>query len=113
MLAANVAVVGGDHRFDLADTPMQFAGRPGLRLTSIGADVWIGHGAVVMAGSRIGAGAIVGAGAVVTTDIPPREVWGGVPARCLRRRFQSTADDKRHQEMITGRVLRAEFADPR
>lgn len=49
-------------------------------------EVWIGAGVVVLRGVHIGRGAVVAAGAVVTRDIPPMEIWGGVPARLLRRR---------------------------
>lgn len=54
---------------------------------SVGPDVWIGHGAVVMGGVRIGTGAVVGAGAVVTRDVPDYTVVAGVPAQPLRERF--------------------------
>lgn len=52
----------------------------------LGNDVTIGAAAVVMPGVTIGDGAIVSAGAVVVkgTQIGPREVWGGVPARRLK-----------------------------
>jgi serine O-acetyltransferase len=46
-------------------------------------------GCVIVFGSgtrTIGEGAIVGANAVVTCDIPPWEVWGGVPARKIKDR---------------------------
>lgn len=46
----------------------------------------IGAGAIILPGVRIGQGAIIGAGAVVTHDVPPYEVWAGVPARKLRER---------------------------
>lgn len=51
---------------------------------TIGADVWIGHGAIVLPGVRIGDGAVVGANAVVNRDVPAGAVVGGVPARVLR-----------------------------
>ena len=53
----------------------------------IGDNVTIGATAVIMAGVTIGDGALVSAGAVVTKDtrIGSGEVWGGVPARLLRR----------------------------
>ena len=47
---------------------------------------YLGAGAIVREGVRIGEGALVGMGAVVTRDVPPREVWAGVPARPLRGR---------------------------
>lgn len=54
----------------------------------IGDNVTIGATAIVMAGVTIGDGAIVSAGAVVGKDtcIGANEIWGGVPARLLRRR---------------------------
>ncbi len=45
---------------------------------------YIGAGAVIGEHRTVGAFSLVGMGAVVTRDIPPREVWAGVPARCLR-----------------------------
>jgi phosphonate metabolism protein (transferase hexapeptide repeat family) len=54
----------------------------------IGHDVWIGHGAIVLAGRNIGTGAAIGAGSVVTKDIPAYAVAVGNPARVLRPRFE-------------------------
>jgi carbonic anhydrase/acetyltransferase-like protein (isoleucine patch superfamily) len=51
---------------------------------SIGAGSWIGHGAVVLPGSRIGAHTVVAAGAVVSGEHPDRCVLAGVPARVVR-----------------------------
>lgn len=50
-------------------------------------DVLIGMGAVVMNGAVIGEGAVVGAGAVVTegTQVPPRTIAVGVPAKVIER----------------------------
>ncbi|WP_303852778.1 DapH/DapD/GlmU-related protein [Bartonella apis] len=54
---------------------------------TVGHDVWIGHGAVVMPGITIGHGAVIGANAVVTKDVIPYEIVGGVPAKRIRMRF--------------------------
>jgi len=47
---------------------------------TIGARVYLGHGAIVMPGSTIGDGAVIGPGAVVLGDIPPDSVALGNPA---------------------------------
>ncbi|HET6324537.1 MAG TPA: acyltransferase [Planctomycetaceae bacterium] len=54
--------------------------------TSIGNDVWIGAGAIVLKGVTIGDGAVIGAGAVVTTDAPAGAILVGVPARVVGSR---------------------------
>jgi phosphonate metabolism protein (transferase hexapeptide repeat family) len=55
--------------------------------TTLGNDVWIGHGAIVLPGVSVGTGAAIGAGAVVTKDVPPFAIMVGVPARLTRFRF--------------------------
>jgi maltose O-acetyltransferase len=50
---------------------------------SIGDDVWIGGGAIVLGGVTIGDRAVVGAGSVVTHDVPADAVVAGNPARPL------------------------------
>ena len=58
------------------------------RITTIGHDTWIGHGAIIMPEVTIGNGAIIGSGAVVTKDIPPYAIAVGVPARVVKHRFE-------------------------
>lgn len=68
----------------LVDSPFYTEGLP---RTAVGADVWIGQGAMVKAGIRVGTGAVLGAGTVVTKDVEPYAVVAGVPARLMRLRF--------------------------
>lgn len=49
----------------------------------IGKRVFIGAGAIVLAGSRIGDDSIIGAGAVVSSDIPAGSVVIGNPAQII------------------------------
>lgn len=46
--------------------------------------VWIGCGAIILQGVTIGEEAVVAAGAVVTKDVPPRTIYGGVPAKLIK-----------------------------
>ncbi|WP_307732593.1 sugar O-acetyltransferase [Massilia sp. MB5] len=48
-------------------------------------NVWLGGGAIVLAGVTIGKNSVIGAGAVVTKDIPANVVAVGNPARVIRQ----------------------------
>lgn len=65
--------------------------RLSLAAIRIGNNVTIGATAVVMSGVTIDDGAIISAGAVVTkgSSIGPGEIWGGIPAKLLKRREQA------------------------
>ena len=45
----------------------------------------LGAGVTIVCGVVIGEGALVGAGSVITKNIPPGEVWAGVPAKRIRK----------------------------
>lgn len=53
-------------------------------------DVWVGHGATIMAGVTLHNGCVAAANAVVTKDVPPYAMVGGNPAKILRYRFDET-----------------------
>jgi len=58
------------------------------KLITVGNDVWIGANVIVLDGVTIGNGAIVATGAVVTKDVPAYAIYGGVPAKLIRYRFE-------------------------
>jgi maltose O-acetyltransferase len=51
---------------------------------TIGSDVWVGGGAIILAGVTIGSRAVIGAGSVVTRDVPDAVFAAGNPCRVVR-----------------------------
>ena len=51
----------------------------------IGKRVWIGSGAIVLPGVTIGDNSVIGAGSVVTKDVPADCVYGGNPAKFIKK----------------------------
>jgi maltose O-acetyltransferase len=78
-LRASERVVFGDNR-----GPEQSSYRTRAAPISIGAQVWIGAGTIVMPGVSIGDNVTVGAGSVVTKDVPPNVLALGQPCRVVR-----------------------------
>lgn len=107
--------LGGNHRLDFVTTyPFgaltelwpEAAGIGGHHVSNgdvtIGHDVWLGSGCVILSGVTIGHGAAVAARAVVTKDVPPYAVVGGNPAKLIRMRFE---------ERIVERLLASRWWD--
>jgi phosphonate metabolism protein (transferase hexapeptide repeat family) len=80
-----VAGIERDHRY--------FGQRHADKVT-IGHDIWIGHGVIVLPAVTVGDGAVLAAGAVVTKDVAPYTIVGGVPARLIRERFPVQVADR-------------------
>lgn len=73
-----VQIYTADHPRDPSErrAGLEF-GRP----VRIGANVWIGGGAIVLPGITVGDDAVIGAGSVVTRDVPAGATVVGNPAR--------------------------------
>lgn len=78
LIGPGVQILAADHPREAAT---RAAGLESGRPIRIGADVWIGGGALILPGVTIGDGAIIGAGAVVTRDVPAGATAVGNPAR--------------------------------
>lgn len=97
LLAANVQFVGRhDHTFLTPSVTIWDGERGDNGTTIVEDDVWIGASAIVISGVTIGKGSVVAAGSIVTCDIPPCEIWAGVPARKVKERFVSEEDKTKH-----------------
>lgn len=109
-LGANIKIGGANHTVDWVSTSQVFNRNKDtlkkkfsqhsfnpFHQSTIGNDVWIGDNVLIKAGVTIGDGVIIGMGSVVTKDIPSFEIWGGNPARLLKKRF----DDKTITKLST------------
>lgn len=99
MIANDVHILGGDHKFDKVGIPIIFSGRGTLKETIIGDDVWIGAYSIIMAGVHIGNGAIIAAGSVISKDVAPYSIVGG-HNKLIRMRFDSKEAIAKHEEML-------------
>lgn len=84
LIAEMVVIRDADHLIDVSEkfnTREQFA----TAAVTIEQNVWIASKATILKGVTVGENSVVAASAVVNKSIPPLEVWGGIPAKYLRR----------------------------
>ncbi|HEX4129134.1 MAG TPA: sugar O-acetyltransferase [Pirellulales bacterium] len=79
-IGPSVQMLTAMHPLDAELRRKQEFGKP----VTIGADVWIGGGAIVCPGVSIGPRSVIGAGSVVTRDIPEGVLAVGNPCRVIR-----------------------------
>lgn len=107
-IAAQAVIIPANHGMALDGGPMgeQALSKQGIR---IGNDVWIGAGARILDGAEIEDGCVIGAGAVVRGRLAAGGIYGGVPARLLRKRekvmtefrqWQDHGDSRDHQKAV-------------
>ena len=101
LMAGNVQFVGKhDHTFSMPGVTIWNGERGDNGVTIVEDDVWIGTASIIISGTTIGKGSIVAAGSVVTCDIPPCEIWAGIPAKKIKDRFDSEADKRKHLDYL-------------
>ena len=87
-IAPNCLVTTAEHA---VDPQLRKEGVEIAKPVTVGNNVWIGAGSILLAGVSIGDNSVIGAGSVVTKDIPANVVAVGVPCKVLR---QITEEDK-------------------
>jgi acetyltransferase-like isoleucine patch superfamily enzyme len=112
-MANMVSLVGRyDHHFRHVGTPTRLSRQirdadydwkgADIKVT-IGDDVWIGYGAIILSGVIIGEGSVIAAGSVVTKNVEPYTIVGGNPARKICDRFKNAEDEHLHRLAIAAR----------
>jgi carbonic anhydrase/acetyltransferase-like protein (isoleucine patch superfamily) len=89
LVGSRASIINGGWQHTLGPdgrlTPFDRASAP---RTQIGAETWIGEGAIIMA--DVGSRCIIGAGSVVSSPVPDGCLVAGNPARFLRRLVEAT-----------------------
>ncbi len=80
-IAPNVCLVTEEHAMDVEQ---RLQGLEYTHPVTIGDNVWICTGAIVLPGVTIGSNSVIGAGSVVTKDIPPNSLAVGNPCKVIR-----------------------------
>ena len=76
-----VQIYTATHSFSAELRRQGESGKP----VTIGSDVWVGGGAIILPGVRIGSRTVIGAGSVVTRDVPDDVLAVGNPCQVIRR----------------------------
>jgi hypothetical protein len=83
LLSENISIRTTDHHSIIDLTTWEQINRPAD--ITIGRHVWVGPNVRINKGVEIGDGAILAADSLVATSIPRTEIWGGAPAKMLRK----------------------------
>lgn len=75
-----------DNDFHAIDLEGRMTGAmPASAPVEIGPRAFVGSHCIILKGVTVGEGAVIGAGSVVARSVPPFELWGGRPARFIRK----------------------------
>lgn len=85
LFGPNIVIVDHNHNYE---NPTLKINKQGFQMKeiSIGSDCWLGANVVILPGVVIGDHIIVGANSVVTKSILEPGVYGGVPAKLIKKR---------------------------
>jgi acetyltransferase-like isoleucine patch superfamily enzyme len=75
-----------DHNHGTSMTESMNTQKPSIDAIEIGEEVWLGVNVVVLKGVKIGKGAVIAAGSVLLGDVGEYEIFGGVPAKLIKKR---------------------------
>ena len=104
MFGPHVFIITGDYRIDIIgrfmNTVEDYEKLPeNDQDVIIEDDVWIGANVIILKGITIGRGSVIAAGSVVTQDVEPYSIYGGIPARKIKDRFNNE-ELLKHKRML-------------
>lgn len=85
LIGPGVKIFTGNHGIILGDVPIVYQERVENDVI-IGDNVWIGANSVILSGVKIEDGSVIAAGSVVTKNVSGNSIFGGVPAKLIKKR---------------------------
>lgn len=109
----NVTITGARILLHDAST-YKFIGYTKVGEVTIGDDVFVGNGAIILPNTHIGSRVIIGAGCVVAKDIPDNSVVVGNPCRiiCSCDEYISRQEERKKEQITVDSTL-FELVDPK
>lgn len=104
----NLTVISGDHAFLVGKATIDISKKSLEQMHDISIydkdviiseDVWIGANVTILKGVTVGRGAIIAAGSVVQKNVPPYAIFGGVPARFIKFKW-NVEQILEHEEIL-------------
>lgn len=80
-IAPDVCIITEEHAMNVEQ---RLQGLEYTHPVTVGDNVWICAGAIILPGVTIGSNSVIGAGSVVTKDIPPNSLAVGNPCQVIR-----------------------------
>lgn len=84
-IGPNCIIYSHDHIYQNLEAPAAWKGGVITKRVQIEDGCWIGAGVILLPGVTIGKKAIIAAGAVVTKSVGAGEIWGGNPAKFIKK----------------------------
>ena len=86
LISQFVSFISANHNYELF-IPIRLQGHNSDKINIfLGNDVWVGCNSVILPGVIIGDGSIIASNSVVNCNVPSYEIWGGTPAKFIKKR---------------------------
>lgn len=85
LIAAHTVIIPANHNFKATNIPINMQGENSKGIVIMN-DVWIGSGCKILDGVIIETGSIIAAGSVLNRSVPAYCIYGGIPAKLIKKR---------------------------
>lgn len=85
MFGPGVVILDNDSHNTSIDPIIRRTGKISVIPVVIGNNVWVGMHSIIMKGVHIGDNSVIASGSVITKDVPSNQLFGGNPARLIKK----------------------------